>query len=511
MAVGPQLDLTPYGIPHVLKPGFDFASVKQSELRKGSRQVDRLLNTVSFTLGKGAGVKYKVVEVLGEGTYGIAYRVSAPDGREYALKFIKEKLNIPSEFQTFLRESVIQILVVDASKGKANGPYAPHVYDICYNSTLSEGYIRSELMKNKLDNLIASYGTKENDAIIPDAFKQVAIMIGDLQGSLKFNHRDMKGDNIMYVRDGAYRRMRLIDFGMACITWHGMKISGSLWFDRAHSCFKKDRDMAQLIFTIVEVNWSRISVRLYNRLQTILQASVGGKHDCDMLKYCPRNGLREWKNIYDFADRGNIRIPAADPDFLEKNMDRFMAKKKFLPPIMAVKALAAAAPPVPAHDPAGICPPGKHRNPVTGRCVKDAAPPLVGNVGRVSVVDPVKACPAGKIYNPKTRRCVKATGAVARHIGAIAALLPVAAAAAPAVVPNAGKPCPPGKVLNPATRRCIKADGAAGKKIVVAAAPAPVPVPNVGKPCPPGKVYNPATRRCNKEKAAAKTRKARRT
>lgn len=60
------------------------------------------------------------------------------------------------------------------------------------------------------------------------------------------------------------------------------------------------------------------------------------------------------------------------------------------------------------------CPPGKIRNPKTGRCVKEKQ---------------VKECPPGKVLNTKTGRCVKA---------------------------KEPKECPPGKVRNPKTGRCVK-------------------------------------------------------
>ena len=59
------------------------------------------------------------------------------------------------------------------------------------------------------------------------------------------------------------------------------------------------------------------------------------------------------------------------------------------------------------------CPPGKVRNPDTGRCKKITLP---------------KKCSPGKVRNPETGKCIKI-------------ILP---------------PCPPGKVRNPETGRCIK-------------------------------------------------------
>jgi serine/threonine protein kinase len=250
-------------------------------------------------------------------------------------------------------------------------------------------------MRNTLENLVGGLTPAQNNAVVPDALKQISAMMKFLQKELYFNHRDMKGDNIMYDRapDGRGRVMRFIDFGMSCITWAGMKISGSTWFDVKHTCFKKDRDMSQLVYYIQHYLGSKLSAPLLNRLQLIIRANVGARHKCEMAKLCPARGLKEWRNTYNFLDRENVRVPAGTPEFIETNMQKFLEGKPFESP---------------PKDPVGICPPGKIRNPKTGRCVKNKSTPLVGNVG------PAAPCPPDKIFNPRTRRCVKKTGAVGR-------------------------------------------------------------------------------------------------
>jgi len=66
------------------------------------------------------------------------------------------------------------------------------------------------------------------------------------------------------------------------------------------------------------------------------------------------------------------------------------------------------------------CPPGKERNPKTGRCVK------------IKMVPP---CPPGKERNPKTGRCVQIKKNITNKMNS---------------------PCPPGKERNPITKRCRK-------------------------------------------------------
>jgi serine/threonine protein kinase len=440
-----KLDMSPAGAPYEIKAGFNFGLVKQSDLRPGTRTTHPDTGqTVSFTLGEGAGIKYRVLEQLGEGTYGIAYKAVGPDGKEYAIKYIKDKLDKMEYFVDFLKECAIQMIVVEATKTQVNGPYAPTIYDICYDTATKEGYIRSALLRNTLDNLITALKPEQNNAVVPDALKQVAKILEFLGTNYRFNHRDMKGDNIMYDRsaDGRTRAMKLIDFGMACLTFAGMKIAGSKWFDDKHTCYKKDRDLSQLVFYIQRYRASNLSAPLLRRLQLIVRANVGARHKCKMDKLCPAHGLSEWKNVYDFVDRANVEVPAGTPEFIQTNMQRFLEGKPFESPV------APAAAPV-ARDPPGICPPGKMKDPRTGRCVPNPAAPLVGSVGvAAGAAAPKKA--SAYVRKPPLPAAAKKSYAFV----------------APAVAPVKPKdPCPPGKVMNPRTRRCVARDGKVGRTL----------------------------------------------
>jgi serine/threonine protein kinase len=361
MPLGKTLDLKPYGVGHSLRAGFDFNKIKHSDLKHGAVHKKLLSDEISsFTLGAGSSAQtYTVVEELGKGTYGTTYKVVNDDGAEFAIKKIHEKLTEKKAFVAFLKECVIQILVCKASEDDKFGPFAPRILDICFNTTTGEGFLRTELMRDTLEHLVENSTAAANDIIVPDALKQVAYMLSNLFKTLYFNHRDMKGDNIMYVRspDGRSRYMRFIDFGLSCITWSGLTISGSTWFDAKHTCFKRDRDMSQLVFYLHRYQKDVLSDELFERLGRILKANVKGRHTCKMGGLCPSHGLSKWANVYDFVNRANVKIPAGEPTFLYSNMVRFMKDEPY-------KSPAKPLPP---------CSPGKIRNPETRRCAKPAA------------------------------------------------------------------------------------------------------------------------------------------
>ncbi len=452
-------DLHPFGISAKLTPEFDLNKLQNPKiLAKGEHKTNAAGETTSFIM---SGIEYKAIEVLGEGTYGKAFKVRDPAGTEFAIKYMTRRLTA-EEHGGFVQECIINILVVEASKDAPYGPYAPHLYEVAHNAAKNEVFIRSELLKNRFDNIVNAFGPVENDTVVPDALNQVAGMLQYLFTALRFNHRDLKGDNIMYAKspDGRSRWYRFIDFGMSCITWNGLKISGNQWFDKKHSCFKKDRDLSQFIYYIVMYLSRKLSPALVDHLKKMLTASIGEKHKCVMYEHCPSKGLKDWKSVYNFVDRTNVVIPNADPTVVVQEMGRFMRGEPY---VGAPKVLTLKPAPAPKEPPAAkVCPPGKVLNPKTGRCInaKGSAPGLAAPGAAGLALDPSvaaaaapgeKPCSPGKIRNPKTRRCVKATGATAKAITRKSRA-------------NGKEPCPPGKVLNPKTGRCVNAKGSTAKK-----------------------------------------------
>jgi len=94
-------------------------------------------------------------------------------------------------------------------------------------------------------------------------------------------------------------------------------------------------------------------------------------------------------------------------------------------------------------------------------------------------------CPPGKIRNPKTGRCIKARTKTQKNT------LKNLAAKAPK-----DKPCPPGKERNPKTGRCRKIARKTAKVVKIKSKPTSPPA----KDCGPGRVWNQKTKRCNKVK-----------
>lgn len=410
------LDLRPYGIEATLEESTKQPDFKSYKLSPGKHYVGTGGAAQVIII---EGVRYSVLEVLGSGTFGTTYRAKSATGPEIAIKLIK-KLFTDEKKYSFISECIMQIVLAEASKGEANGPYVPTVFKVAINETNGFGYICSELMRNTLNSLIKAFTPADNDIVIPNALKQISNILTFFYKKFKFNHRDMKADNIMYIRVGSERIYKLIDFGFSCLTiptkGAPIQIKGSEYFDEAGTCFKWDRDLSQLMYGIVKY-CTTISDPLKKRLSDMLIANVK-RHTCRMVDGCPKDKLVEWVDSYDFLDRRNVHLPFGSPHRVQEQMNLFRSGAPFNRAILKPK-------PKP-------CPPGTTKHPRTGRCVKDG-----GLAWREFNPYDVLEAPCKderKERNPVTRRCIKK--------------------------------CPPGTTRVEGTRRCAK------QKLNAAPAPA---------------------------------------
>lgn len=396
------LDLRPYGISHILKPADGISAILPSD-------ISAVYTTASkIRIGP---TTYDIIKQLGKGTNGVTYMCRAPNGESVAIKRVYS-VTTHLMIRNFLTESIMQILLQRESAGQPNGPYVPEIYTIGYDRVGKEGYICSHMMRNTLKALTDANTPEMNDIIVPEAIKQVAAMLKFLGTRLEFNHRDLKGDNVMYLRDADNKLIfKLIDMGMSCLTWNGLKLTGSSYYG-ASACFKKDRDLAQL-FLYLHNHTPNITPRLKGHIRAMLQANVGGDHVCNASGQCPANGLTDWLSSYKFIDRANVHFERTSPN------DTIAAMNTFLhPPVLPVQSVVVA----------------------DGKIAK-------------------RICPSEKVYNPATGRCVKRTGAIGRH-------LPADSDATEPDVPLPARVCPADKIVNPATGRCVNRSGSLGRRLL---------------------------------------------
>jgi hypothetical protein len=402
---------------------------------------------------------------LGGGTYGQVYECIREDDNLPCVIKIVEGVRL----YDIIKESLIQILVEKTKNIKNpainfNGPYAPIFYSIGFNERSGVGYIVTEQMRNTVEKMLEARKGKgmTQDLIAASCITmvQISTMLKDLNKLLRFNHRDFKTDNCMYIRNANGIQLRLIDFGFSYVRLNKLRISCT-GIGFKHSSLVT-RDLTQFMYELYRNHNGYLPKEIKTPLQDLLTFPVNDTV-CKMYKGCP--GVQRWRNTYEFLNSETIVNPNGDPAVVRKvflNVYNNLPYKADLAYAPGMQGLFVAKPAIPIQPPAG-----KIYNPATGRYVL-----LDGAIGRLLVnqldaVNPgdkngvaagigIKACKSPKPnYNPKTRRCVKA--------------------------------CPDGRVRNATTFKCAPPT----------------------KSCPADKPdYNPKTRRCLKKCPDGKTRNA---
>ena len=259
----PPIDLRPYGLNLVLD-----GSLSQAEFEARLTK-DIVLNKVNaddtaFIFADGAKeLKYSKSRSRGKGGYGVVTQCTNSNlCRQVAIKkvFFNSKTSKPEvQLANFLKECIIQIILSEVSKPKQLIG-VPEVYRIGISDeeTPTSGFIISELIDNTLDNFIYNKTAEEKDVIVTDALVQVADILLFFQKTLRFNHRDLKSNNVMYKTVGDKPVYRIIDFGFACITWNQLEIQTNTI--KFQTCFKAGRDLAQLTYELK--TYGKLSSRL---------------------------------------------------------------------------------------------------------------------------------------------------------------------------------------------------------------------------------------------------------
>jgi serine/threonine protein kinase len=290
-----SFDFTPYG--------YNYTLTNTSPLLK---QVSQLASVVSVSKQSLVTKKatYEFEKKLGTGSFGTTYKVVSRE-QTFAIKKIKQ-LDTRKLWDS-IKEVILQILLYDATKDLSDGPYVPRVFEIAYHAKKQALYIVQEMMDGTLESLINHRTKEENEIKLLDDFEVIAKQLEWLGKHLEFNHRDFKSDNIMYKNNSKGYTLRLIDFGMSCMTWKGIHLQAySTLYPTSHTCYRSSRDLSALFFEISDYVKSHLSKKTRNLLHEFVILRVNGKN-MNMLKEL------EWQNTYTFLNRKNVENPKTNP------------------------------------------------------------------------------------------------------------------------------------------------------------------------------------------------------
>jgi hypothetical protein len=404
----PLINLAPFGMRWTLNPATSVV------LPPGFQS---LLNPFVSVAGKfisGSGATYSVEESLGKGSYGEVFLCKrSTDSKQVAVKVVKTN-NLENDISEVIIQTLVYLFTKDIKHPeiKFEGPYCPAVYEIGFDKSQGKLIIVNEVMRATTFKFLEDRkGEKEElRTLVPTILCQVSTMLIDLYRIFRFNHRDFKTDNIMYIRNyKGYPQMRLIDFGFSCVNIGNLQVSGGSGTFKY--CSLASRDLTQVMFELFKYH-KYLPVEIKDVLKSMLTFKVGPKV-CEMYTEC--DNMKDWKDTYDFLNT-DVTNPNGIPEVVFNVMATYLQKGDWRAHLAYVPHVS---PVLPKEKPAVpiICSKGKVHNPNTNRCVKAegqlgkaliAAAASATNKRVASALIAIKHCSKGRPnYNPLTKRCVK--------------------------------------------------------------------------------------------------------
>jgi hypothetical protein len=157
--------------------------------------------------GRVVGGRYRVERLLGRGGMGSVYEATQIEiGRRVALKLLnRELVSDPQAVERFRREA--------RAAGRLQHPNAVTIYDFGIEEN-GEAFLAMELLDGPTlrDELRARAPLSPREVV--DVLAPVADAV-DAAHAEGIIHRDLKPDNIMLVRQGDGRTVKVLDFGIA--------------------------------------------------------------------------------------------------------------------------------------------------------------------------------------------------------------------------------------------------------------------------------------------------------
>lgn len=152
------------------------------------------------SVGEIINSRYKVVSLLGEGSFGHVFKVTDFSGTIYALKLL-HLWDVPSD----IRQPLIERFEMEYKTGRINSEYLVHSVDIGYlagNPYIVMEYCDGGDLCSKL---------KQDPAMLLKYAREILLGLNDLHRNGKV-HRDLKPENVLIKSNGV---AALTDFGIA--------------------------------------------------------------------------------------------------------------------------------------------------------------------------------------------------------------------------------------------------------------------------------------------------------
>lgn len=284
---------------------------------------------------------------------------------------VKEKIYF-EEIEAFLYEATLHAIIYKVFETHGYSTVIPRLYEVFANAEspqptspiqISEVIMNMELVEGAtLFDILRTHFNgittqRETEEFLLDILIQLCVYLDLLQTDLRFNHRDLKINNILirsHTRESKWSRIIthslmpepwkcksdvvIIDFGFSCIACDGPSkkplIQAGSWFSMRHDCMKKGRDLALFLYSL-EAYYplkSFISDELYTVLKTVMVAIQQGGSQCQLWNgvsdvgvpnKTPVSPLPFSAGIYKFLRFSDVEIPGCEPRTLLPRLLQF--------------------------------------------------------------------------------------------------------------------------------------------------------------------------------------------
>jgi len=266
--------------------------------------------------------------------------------------------------------------VVANAGGAVNAANPTTVESLWITMEFIHGYTLEKYLQRKLVNLKKNPDAAgANQRLLIDVFIQLAFYLQILQNKARFNHRDMKINNI-YVRHhttpwsqilhipdfgkwSCTADIVLIDYGFSCIACgegfpnsRATLLGAGSWFRSEHDCLKYGRDLCQFLYSVhcafpfQEYISGEFLTVIHNALHAMkgltlvdLFRGVDG-HGIPIGGGMSQRILNFNEGIYIFLRERDVEVPGCKPDIFLEHL------KPLVPNVLTIE-LPPTAPPSP--------------------------------------------------------------------------------------------------------------------------------------------------------------------